>query len=185
MTDPKSTQKTEYQSINSVAVSDDSTVVINLKPGQGYELPMKMAGCAGMMLNPASFARPDLDQTGDGLGPYVVKPGTFKAGQSATLARAPGSWWGDPAIGPIAYPHRASASENPLAALGHHQEDSTHIAEDVVTVGLTYRIARIEGSGFHGREPIDIVNRAEAIPDGAQTVDINLIFDAFAYMFGG
>jgi hypothetical protein len=60
---------------------------------------------------------------------------------------------GDPAIGPIAYPHRASASEDPLAALGHHQEDSTHIAEDVVTVGVTYRIARIEASGFHGREP--------------------------------
>jgi hypothetical protein len=60
---------------------------------------------------------------------------------------------GDPAIGPIAYPHRASASENPLAALGHHQEDSTHIAEDVLTVGATYRIVRIEASGFHGREP--------------------------------
>jgi len=60
---------------------------------------------------------------------------------------------GDPAIGPIAYPHRASASENPLATLGHHQEDSTHIAEDVVTLGVAYRIARIEASGFHGREP--------------------------------
>jgi len=60
---------------------------------------------------------------------------------------------GDPAIGPIAYPHRTSASEDPLATLGHHQEDSTHIAEDVITAGLTYRIARIEASGFHGREP--------------------------------
>jgi hypothetical protein len=60
---------------------------------------------------------------------------------------------GDPAIGPIAYPHRASASENPVAALGHHQEDSTHIAQDVITMGATYRIARIEASGFHGREP--------------------------------
>jgi hypothetical protein len=60
---------------------------------------------------------------------------------------------GDPALGPTAYPHRASASENPVAALGHHQEDSTHIAADVVTVGLTYGIARIEASGFHGREP--------------------------------
>ena len=38
---------------------------------------------------------------------------------------------------PAAYPHRASAIENPVAALGHHQEDSTHIADDVVTVGLT------------------------------------------------
>lgn len=60
---------------------------------------------------------------------------------------------GDPAVGPLAYPHRASASEDPLATLGHHQEDSTHVAEDVVTVGMTYRIARIEASGFHGREP--------------------------------
>ena len=60
---------------------------------------------------------------------------------------------GDPAMGPTAYPHRASAMENPVGTLGHHQEDSTHIADDVVTVGLTYRDARIEASGFHGREP--------------------------------
>jgi hypothetical protein len=60
---------------------------------------------------------------------------------------------GDPALGPTAYPHRASAAEDPVAALGHHQEDSTHIAADVVTVGLTSGIARIEASGFHGREP--------------------------------
>jgi hypothetical protein len=60
---------------------------------------------------------------------------------------------GDPALGPVAYPHRSSASEDPLATLGHHQEDSTHIAQDVVTVGLTYGLARFEASGFHGREP--------------------------------
>ena len=60
---------------------------------------------------------------------------------------------GDPAIGPEAYPHRTSASEDPLAALGHHLQDSTHISDDVVTLGLTYKIARIEISGFHGREP--------------------------------
>ncbi len=60
---------------------------------------------------------------------------------------------GDPAIGPTAYPHRASALEDPLASLGHHQQDSTHISDDVVTAGFTYRIARIEASGFHGREP--------------------------------
>jgi hypothetical protein len=60
---------------------------------------------------------------------------------------------GDPAIGPTAFPHRASAMENPLAALGHHQQDSTHIAADVVTLGLTYDIVRVEASGFHGREP--------------------------------
>jgi hypothetical protein len=60
---------------------------------------------------------------------------------------------GDPAIGPTAYPHRQSASEDPIAALGHHQEDSTHIAFNTITGGLTYRIARIELSGFHGGEP--------------------------------
>ncbi len=60
---------------------------------------------------------------------------------------------GDPAMGPVAYPHRASASENPLAPLGHHLQDSTHIASNVVTLGLTYRNVRVEASGFHGREP--------------------------------
>jgi hypothetical protein len=60
---------------------------------------------------------------------------------------------GDPALGPTAYPHRASAMENPVATLGHHQEDSTHIAADVLTLGFTSGIARIEASGFHGREP--------------------------------
>ena len=59
---------------------------------------------------------------------------------------------GDPALGPTAYPHRASASENPVGTLGHHQEDSTHIANDVVTVGITHSIVRLEMSGFHGRE---------------------------------
>lgn len=60
---------------------------------------------------------------------------------------------GDPALGPTAYPHRASASEDPLAALGHHQEDSTHISDDVVTAGLASGMFRLEASGFHGREP--------------------------------
>lgn len=60
---------------------------------------------------------------------------------------------GDPAMGPTAYPHRASASEDPIAPLGHHLQDSTHIADDVITIGLTYRLARFETSGFHGREP--------------------------------
>ena len=60
---------------------------------------------------------------------------------------------GDPAMGPPAYPHRASASEDPIAPLGHHLQDSTHIAADVVTLGIAYRNFRVEASGFHGREP--------------------------------
>lgn len=60
---------------------------------------------------------------------------------------------GDPAIGPEAFPHRASAADDPLAPLGHHLEDSTHIATGVVTLAATYRDLRLEGSAFHGREP--------------------------------
>jgi hypothetical protein len=60
---------------------------------------------------------------------------------------------GDPALGPIAYPHRISASEDPIAPLGHHLQDSTHISDDVITVGVTHRSVRLEASGFHGREP--------------------------------
>jgi hypothetical protein len=60
---------------------------------------------------------------------------------------------GDPAIGPTAYPHRESAMESPVGTLGHHQEDSTHISDDVMTAGLTDRWLRLEASGFHGREP--------------------------------
>ncbi len=75
-----------------------------------------------------------------------------KLGENAVLSfyAAP---VGDPAMGPEAYPHRISASEDPIAPLGHHLQDSTHISNDVVTLGLTYKIARIEVSGFHGREP--------------------------------
>jgi len=60
---------------------------------------------------------------------------------------------GDPALGPVAYPHRASAMEMPQATLTHHWQDSTHIADDVVTAGLAFEKFRIEASGFHGAEP--------------------------------
>jgi len=60
---------------------------------------------------------------------------------------------GDPALGPPAFPHRASADEDPLAVLGHHSQDSTHISGSVFTVGAAYRIVRAEASAFHGREP--------------------------------
>ena len=60
---------------------------------------------------------------------------------------------GEPALGPVAYPHRLSASENPTAPLSHHNQDSTHIAADVVSLGWTKSIFTLEGSAFHGREP--------------------------------
>jgi hypothetical protein len=60
---------------------------------------------------------------------------------------------GDPALGPVAYPHRASADELPQATLGHHWQDSTHIADDVATVAVKYKWMRVEASGFYGTEP--------------------------------
>jgi hypothetical protein len=60
---------------------------------------------------------------------------------------------GDPALGPVAYPHRASAAELPEAPISHHWQDSTHISDDVVTVGLAYKKVKLEASGFHGAEP--------------------------------
>jgi hypothetical protein len=60
---------------------------------------------------------------------------------------------GEPALGPPAFMHRASASENPSAALAHHLQDSTHISFGVFTTGLTLRWVKLEGSIFNGREP--------------------------------
>jgi len=60
---------------------------------------------------------------------------------------------GEPALGPTAFMHRASAGENPAAVLGHHQQDSTHIVDCVVTAGGRWRRLTVEASAFHGREP--------------------------------
>ena len=60
---------------------------------------------------------------------------------------------GDPALGPVAFPHRASAMEIPQATLSHHVQDSTHVAANVVTLGVKRGMFGIEGSGFHGGEP--------------------------------
>jgi len=60
---------------------------------------------------------------------------------------------GEPALGPVAYLHRQSASDNPAAPLGHHLEDSTHISFGVVTTGFVIERFKIEGSAFNGHEP--------------------------------
>jgi hypothetical protein len=60
---------------------------------------------------------------------------------------------GDPAIGPVAFPHRSSAASDPLAPLGHHWDDATHITFGVLTLGMFSRTWKLEGSIFNGREP--------------------------------
>ncbi|MCU1335219.1 MAG: hypothetical protein JWO19_800 [Bryobacterales bacterium] len=83
-----------------------------------------------------------------GLGAHYVRPvGEY------TLLHFYYAGVGDPALGPVAFPHRASAFELPQAPIGHHWEDSTHIASNVATVGVKYRWIRLEASGFHGAEP--------------------------------
>jgi hypothetical protein len=70
-----------------------------------------------------------------------------------------GTWFtyfgypGEPALGPVAFMHRASAAENPSATLAHHLQDSTHISFGVLTTGFTYGWLKLEGSIFNGHEP--------------------------------
>jgi hypothetical protein len=59
----------------------------------------------------------------------------------------------EPALGPVTYIHRTSASELPLAPLSHHLQDSTHTSFGVVTTGLVIDRYKLEGSAFNGHEP--------------------------------
>ena len=52
----------------------------------------------------------------------------------------------EPALGPVTYIHRASASELPMAPLSHHLQDSTHTSFGVVTTGLV--IDRVRAGGL-------------------------------------
>jgi hypothetical protein len=60
---------------------------------------------------------------------------------------------GEPALGPVAYPHRLSAMPYPIAPISHHWLDATHISFGVVTAGVYGRRWKLEGSLFNGREP--------------------------------
>jgi hypothetical protein len=60
---------------------------------------------------------------------------------------------GEPALGPTAFPHRASAFGNPIAPISHHWLDATHIAFGVVTAGVSGPRWKAEASAFNGREP--------------------------------
>jgi hypothetical protein len=60
---------------------------------------------------------------------------------------------GEPALGPVAYPHRLSAMPNPLAPTAHHWLDATHITFGVVTGAVYGSTWKAEASAFNGREP--------------------------------
>jgi hypothetical protein len=60
---------------------------------------------------------------------------------------------GEPALGPVAFPHRVSAMPNALAPMTHHWFDATHITFGVITTGLFTQRWKAEASAFNGREP--------------------------------
>lgn len=60
---------------------------------------------------------------------------------------------GEPALGPPAFMHRLSGVDNPVAPLGHHWLDATHITYGVLTGGYRWNNAKLEASLFNGREP--------------------------------
>jgi hypothetical protein len=62
---------------------------------------------------------------------------------------------GEPALGPVAFMHRPSAMDDPMAPLGHHWQDATHISFGVITAGIFSPRWKVEGSLFNGREPDD------------------------------
>jgi hypothetical protein len=59
----------------------------------------------------------------------------------------------EPALGPTAFMHRASATLHSTAPLAHHELDSTHITPGVVTAGVRAGSWQVESSAFRGREP--------------------------------
>jgi hypothetical protein len=77
-------------------------------------------------------------------------------GTSLYLAAA-----GEPALGPVAYLHRPSAMNDPIAPLGHHAQDETHERFGVATLGLFTRHARFEISAFNGNHPDDVRTNLE------------------------
>ena len=122
-----------------------------------------------LSLEPATITSrryPELFQTGEtAYGIPLVDaqhPHNFIMGLSVTYAHdigRSGLWEiyyapvGDPALGPVAFPHRASAVDLPQATIGHHWEDATHISYNVATTAFSYKKLRWEASGFHGAEP--------------------------------
>src|SRR5436190_7439586 len=138
---------------------------------------------------PFTFARggsPLLFQTGETFNgqPLVDRqhPHDFWMELSAQYTMAlgeRGTWFtyfgypGEPALGPPAFMHRASASENPSAALSHHLQDSTHISFGVFTTGFTYRWFKLEGSIFNGREPDENRYNFEAHPWNSRSVRLS------------
>jgi hypothetical protein len=86
---------------------------------------------------------------------------------------------GEPALGPVAFPHRPSAIDDPFAPLSHHWQDATHISFGVITAGIYTPALKLEGSIFNGREPdedrtdIDWAGRAPVLDSYSTRLTFN------------
>lgn len=124
-----------------------------------------MTSLEGLTLSPGGT--PQLFQTGETYQgkPLIDKqhPHDLLMELAARYSWNPSDDWGlfayaglagEPALGPSAFMHRPSTSDNHWAPLSHHLQDSTHISFGVGTLGLRWHDEiQLEGSLFNGREP--------------------------------
>jgi hypothetical protein len=75
---------------------------------------------------------------------------------SATFAQGPLFAYiapvGSPALGPMSWMHRSSAIADPVAPIGQHWQDATHVSYGVATLGARAKGVLLEGSAFNARE---------------------------------
>ena len=145
--------------------SDNMGMVMALRPlGSGT------LGLRGMAsLEPASIGKegyPLLLQTGetaDGVTPlidrqhphdlFIELAGAYSVAFGDRSLFVYGGLPGEPALGPPVYMHRFSGLNIPVAPIGHHWLDATHISYGVVTAGVVLDRIKLEASAFRGREP--------------------------------
>jgi hypothetical protein len=60
---------------------------------------------------------------------------------------------GEPALGPVTFTQRISASADPLAPLGFQAQEQSHASFGVLTVGAYSRTLKVEASWFNGEVP--------------------------------
>ena len=82
---------------------------------------------------------------------YSHPLGAARDARASAFAYA--GWPGEPALGPPAFMHRGSAADIPVAPIGHHWMDATHISFGTLTAGLVWGPAKVEASAFNGHEP--------------------------------
>ena len=97
--------------------------------------------------------RPNIDRQHPHDAFMQVSAAWAKALSESTAVSVVAAPAGEPALGPIAFMHRASAAAILFAPLGHHTFDATHVSFGVVTGGISRGRWGFEGSVFNGREP--------------------------------